>query len=182
MRLFHQPVQTAGPIQERVLRVQMEMNKVRMRHKRNLPVRLLPAQAQRSGKRAVDKVVAQVWSPGFSPCHYPHFLAHFFSKFILLNSELPRPWSSAAATRAKSLSNPGCHLHGAPKSRPAVRRLRATFGWSIRPWVFQSARSRSLLLRGRRPPRPPVGRVASGPASSCSRAAPPPPLTPPAAL
>ena len=32
MGLFHQPVQTAGAIEQRILGVQMEMNKVRMRH------------------------------------------------------------------------------------------------------------------------------------------------------
>jgi len=36
MRLFHQPVQTAGAIEQRILGVQMEMNKIRVRHGTNL--------------------------------------------------------------------------------------------------------------------------------------------------
>ena len=38
MRLVHQPVQPAGAIEQRILGVQMEMNKVRVRHAVNLPL------------------------------------------------------------------------------------------------------------------------------------------------
>jgi hypothetical protein len=36
MRLVHQPVQTAGAIEQRILGVQMEMNKIRVRHEDSL--------------------------------------------------------------------------------------------------------------------------------------------------
>ena len=36
VRLFHQPVQAAGPIEQRILGVQMQMNKIGVRHEPNL--------------------------------------------------------------------------------------------------------------------------------------------------
>src|SRR5437773_3436623 len=36
MGLLYQPVQTAGAIQQRILRMQMEVDKVRMRHETNV--------------------------------------------------------------------------------------------------------------------------------------------------
>src|SRR5436190_20758898 len=44
MRLLHQPVQTTGPIEQRILGVQMEMNKLSVRHGIILHVRLTIAQ------------------------------------------------------------------------------------------------------------------------------------------
>src|ERR1044071_1464061 len=38
MGSLDEPIQTAGSIQQRILRVQMEVNKVRMRHSRKLPL------------------------------------------------------------------------------------------------------------------------------------------------
>src|SRR5438270_886225 len=37
MRLVHEPVQPATPIQQGILRVQMQMNKLRVRHTHKLP-------------------------------------------------------------------------------------------------------------------------------------------------
>jgi hypothetical protein len=36
MRLFHQPIQAACPIEQRILGVQMQVNKVGVRHNSNL--------------------------------------------------------------------------------------------------------------------------------------------------
>src|SRR5882762_8080670 len=45
MRLFHELIQTARPIEQRVLGVQMQMNKLSMRHGANLLSLATPAQA-----------------------------------------------------------------------------------------------------------------------------------------
>ena len=39
MRLLHQPVEAAGAIEQRILGVQMEMNKISMRHEATMKVR-----------------------------------------------------------------------------------------------------------------------------------------------
>jgi hypothetical protein len=36
VRFFHEPIQSAGAIEQRILAVQMEMNKLGVRHRRNL--------------------------------------------------------------------------------------------------------------------------------------------------
>jgi len=46
MRLVHQPVQTAGAIEQGILGVQMEMNKIGVRHADNLPSATAPAQGR----------------------------------------------------------------------------------------------------------------------------------------
>src|SRR5205823_806870 len=112
----------------------------------------------------------------------PTSFGAYFSRIIFLKSELPRPWSSAAATRAKLLSIPDFRLHAGPKTRPAARRLPAKSGWSILPWVFQSAHLRFPPLQGRTAARPPIGQALSAPAASYSTAALPQSLTPLQAL
>src|SRR5207248_10559364 len=51
MRPLHEPVQTTGAIEQRELRMQMEMNKVGMRHNRNLPG---PASFTQGGLRSTQ--------------------------------------------------------------------------------------------------------------------------------
>jgi hypothetical protein len=51
MRLLHQSIQTAGAIEQRVLGVEMEMNKIRVRHAANL----MPD--KRGGKRRENNII-----------------------------------------------------------------------------------------------------------------------------
>ena len=50
MRLVHQPIQSASAIEQRILRVQMKVDKVRVRHAKNLTSGVKEAQAKRADK------------------------------------------------------------------------------------------------------------------------------------
>jgi hypothetical protein len=57
MGFVHEPVQTTSPIEQRVLGVQMEMNKVRVRHGFKLP----PGMRKQQGRDVHKKDHRQRW-------------------------------------------------------------------------------------------------------------------------
>jgi hypothetical protein len=56
MGLFHQSVKAAGAVEQRILGVQMEVNKVRMRHDASLPLNCDREQDADVHTREMDRV------------------------------------------------------------------------------------------------------------------------------